>query len=74
MSALYRATADGSDPGDSPNIFIGEGAYEGLVALMESETAQVLPPKGLPAGYGPCNEFRGIILDQPPVPGPYLPD
>jgi hypothetical protein len=72
VAAEYHGTTDGTSPGVTPSDFIGEDAYEGLVAHMEFGTAQVLAPKGLPAGYGPCNEVRGIIFDQPPVPVPYL--
>jgi len=64
MSALYGATfADGTDMGSSPNVFVGQGAYEGLIAITEQ-----------PSGSGQCLDVRGIIFDGTPVPEPYLPE
>jgi hypothetical protein len=71
VATYYRATADGSEPGDTDDLFIGEGAYEGLVALMGPGTP-VRTPEGLPIGYSDCQESSGVIFDQPPVPVPYL--
>jgi hypothetical protein len=71
VATTYRATADGSGPGDPNDLFVGEGAYEGLVALMGPGTP-VATPEDLPIGYSDCQESSGVIFDQPPVPVPYL--
>jgi len=55
--------SDGTPIGDnSPEVWIGVGAYEGLVALMESTPSE-----------GTCDaDVRGIIFDGAPVPEPYI--
>lgn len=63
VSATYRATdADGTEKGDGPNFFIGEGAYEGLIAVMDSHEV------------GECADVQGVIFDGAPVPEPYRPE
>jgi hypothetical protein len=63
VSTLYRETSGGADPGDTPNIFIGEGAYAGLVAVIEMTDTS-----------SECSDIQGIVFDQPVVPVPYLPE
>ena len=57
--------SDGTPIGDnSPEVWIGEGAYEGLVAIMESTLIE-----------GTCEaDVRGIIFDGAPIPEPYIPE
>ena len=58
--------------GTGPHVFIGEGAYEGLVAIM-TNGAGVRRPEEVDASFGPsCNEIRGSIFDGAPVLVPYL--
>jgi len=62
----YGGTYSDSTPiGDnSPEVWIGEGAYEGLVAIVESTPIE-----------GTCDaDVRGIIFDGAPVPEPYIPE
>jgi len=60
VSTRYRATVDGSDTAiPAVDVFIGQGAYEGLIAIMETA--------------GPCSG-PGVILDGAPVPEPYIPE
>jgi hypothetical protein len=70
---LRGTLADGTDAGA---IFVGDGAYEGLIAIMTEPGAfgQVPRPEEIPAEYGPCEEVRGTIFDGAPVPEPYLPE
>jgi hypothetical protein len=70
VAASYRASADGSDPGDPTGIFVGQGAYEGLVAYMGPGTP-VATPEGLSGGYSDCSESSGVIFDHPQFPEPY---
>jgi hypothetical protein len=55
--------ADGSSIGDPPNVLIGSGGYEGLIAIYEvtEETQQ-----------GCVIDVRGIIFEGAPVPEPYV--
>jgi hypothetical protein len=48
--------------GDSAMVFVGEGGYSGLVAIMEV-TAEI-PDCGI--------EVKGVIFDGAPVPEPYV--
>jgi hypothetical protein len=57
------AYPDGSNAGTGPTVLLGQGGYEGLVAMMTT-----------PAGPGDCSDVHGVIFDQPPVPEPYLPE
>ena len=54
-------TAIGDDGGND-NVWIGEGAYAGLIAIMEST------PLEAQCGF----EVRGIIFEGAPVPEPYI--
>jgi hypothetical protein len=46
-----------------PTVLIGVGAYEGLIAIMESTNLE-----------GACgDEVRGVIFEGAPVPEPYIP-
>jgi hypothetical protein len=64
-----RGTPAGST--DTGNVFIGQGAYEGLIAFM-STGAPVLRPEGITAEYVGCEELQGIIIDDA-VAEPFLP-
>lgn len=57
--------SDGTPIGDSsPEVWIGEGAYEGLVAIIESTPIE-----------GTCDaDVQGIIFAGAPVPEPYVPE
>jgi hypothetical protein len=52
------------DSVDPPSVLIGEGGYDGLVAVMEV-TAELENPCGV--------EVRGIIFAGAPVPEPFIP-
>jgi hypothetical protein len=49
---------------DPPSVLIGEGGYDGLVAVMEV-TAELENPCGV--------EVRGIIFAGAPIPEPFIP-
>jgi hypothetical protein len=59
--------------GDQPMIFVGRGAYEGLIAIWTGGTEGVPRPEGISSEYGTCDEVRGVIFDVAPVPEPYVP-
>jgi hypothetical protein len=42
--------------------YIGEGAYEGLIAVMVNG-AEVRRPDDIAAQFGPCSEVHGFIFD-----------
>lgn len=64
--ASYRegAAIGRDDSLDPPSVLIGEGAYHGLIAVMEV-TAELEYPCGF--------EVRGMIFAGAPVPEPYVP-
>ena len=65
QSEVIEATfPDGSPIGDPAAVFIGEGAYEGLTAIVASTEADVRP-----CGW----DIRGIIFEGAPTPEPYVP-
>jgi hypothetical protein len=75
VAADYHGTLDdGTEVGDSAPVFVGEGAYKGLIAVQAPGEVPAPRPEGLSAAYGPCNEFRGTIFDGAPVPEPYRPE
>jgi hypothetical protein len=73
VSRRCRGTGTGADATDSGSVFIGEGTYEGLIAVMSEVGAPVSRPETIPAEYEGCGEVKGIIIDDAPVPEPYLP-
>ena len=66
QAQVIQATfPDGTPIGDPPAVFIGEGAYEGLTAIVASTEADVLP----------CGvDIRGVIFAGAPTPEPYVPE
>jgi hypothetical protein len=73
VSTLYRATVDGADLGDAgTQVFVGQGAYEGLVAVVSGEEQAVPRPEGLSPDFSGCTEYHGAILEGAPVPEPIL--
>jgi hypothetical protein len=61
--AIGGAYADGAPIGNSPEVFIGEGTYEGMIAIMEVSLLE-----------GACGaDVRGVIFGDGPVPEPYKP-
>jgi hypothetical protein len=44
-------------------VYVGEGAYDGMIAIMESSLLE-----------GDCGaDVRGVLFSEGPVPGPYNP-
>ena len=58
--------SDGTTIGESPEVFIGEGAYAGLIAILEVTRELDGPPH--------VREVRGMIFAGAPLPEPYIPD
>jgi hypothetical protein len=58
----------------SANVFVGQGAYDGLYAIMSEGGAAVTRPESVSSEFGQCNEVEGVIFDGAPVPEAYLPD
>ena len=54
---------DGTESNTTAEVLVGEGAYEGLYAVMVTE-----------ANDSSCGEWRGIIFDGIPRGEPYIPD
>ena len=73
VSRRYRSTGTPADAVDTGDVFIGEGAYEGLIAFMSEDGAPVDRPEGISAEYEDCTELRGVIIDGA-VAEPYLPE
>lgn len=68
--AIFASDREGSPIGHEgfgapAEVLIGEGAYEGLIAIMEVTAELDVAPCGV--------EVRGIIFDGAPVPEPYKP-
>jgi hypothetical protein len=77
VSRRYRSTGTLDEPTDTGNVFIGEGAYEGLIAIMPRDDAddvaiEVPRPEEIPEEFGPCSEVHGVIIDGA-LAVPYLP-
>jgi hypothetical protein len=61
--AIGGEYADGTSIGNSPEVYIGEGAYEGMIAVTQASLLE-----------GACGaDVRGVIFDDGPVPEPYYP-
>jgi len=61
--AIGGAYADGTSIGNGPQVLIGEGSYEGMIAIMEVSLL----------GDSCGADVRGVIFDDGPVPEPYNP-
>ena len=55
--------ADGSSIGDPPDILVGSGGYEGLIAIYEVTEERE---------QGCVIDVRGVIFEGAPVPEPYV--
>jgi len=73
VSRRYESTGTPAGDTDSGNVFIGEGAYEGLIAFMPDDETEAPRPDGLSSAYGPCTESHGVIIDGA-LAVPYLPE
>jgi hypothetical protein len=63
VRAYGGSFADGTPIGNAPAVYIGEGAYEGLIAILDESPLE-----------GACgSDVRGVIFDRAPVPEPYVP-
>ena len=63
--SIGGAYADGTAIGETPEVFIGEGAYEGLIAILETTSLDA---------QGCVGEMRGMIFAGAPLPEPYIPN
>jgi hypothetical protein len=55
--------SDGTSIGNPTEVFIGEGAYEGMIAIIESS----------PLEHTCGSDIRGVLFGDGPVPEPYNP-
>jgi hypothetical protein len=55
--------ADGSSIGEPPDVFVGSGGYEGLIAIYEVTEERE---------QGCVVDVRGIIFEGAPIPEPYV--
>jgi hypothetical protein len=73
VSRRYRSTGTPAGDTDSGVVFIGEGAYEGLIAFMLEDGPEVPRPEEIPSEFAAtCNETQGVIIDGA-VAKPYIP-
>jgi hypothetical protein len=73
VSRRYRSTGTPAGVTDTGDVFIGEGAYEGLIVFWPEDGPVVARPEGLSAEYGSCMERQGVIIDGA-VAKPYRPE
>lgn len=76
VAASYRGSLDdGTEIGQRPAIFVGEGGYEGLIAVTGRAQGDPVPrPEEVPGSFEGCAEFEGVIFDDAPLLEPYFPE
>jgi hypothetical protein len=63
VARRYRTTGALAESTDTGTVFIGEGAYDGLIAFMSDHRAPVQRPEEVPPEYEGCEAVRGVIID-----------